>query len=115
MAIYPPDPVGSGLVASIAWPGGNTTVFTNFEPSLTGKWLELLNDMDIASNMIRTVCGGFLLTLTGAVCDAQVGLDFPSTARRLCARSPIPKVAIVSWNSDCKVTATTIGRDGRCF
>jgi ABC transporter substrate binding protein len=30
------DPVGGGLVAS----SGNTTGFTNFEPSLTGKWLE---------------------------------------------------------------------------
>jgi putative ABC transport system substrate-binding protein len=39
------DPVGSGLVASIARPGGNTTGFTNFEPSLTGKWLELLKEI----------------------------------------------------------------------
>jgi putative ABC transport system substrate-binding protein len=39
------DPVGSGLIASIARPGGNTTGFTNFEPSLTGKWLELLKEI----------------------------------------------------------------------
>jgi putative ABC transport system substrate-binding protein len=39
------DPVGSGLVASIARPGGNTTGFTDFEPSLTGKWLELLKEI----------------------------------------------------------------------
>src|SRR5262249_60069743 len=36
------DPVGSGFVASIARPGGNATGFTNFEPSLIGKWLQLL-------------------------------------------------------------------------
>ena len=36
------DPLGSGFVAGIARPGGNATGFTNFEPSLIGKWLELL-------------------------------------------------------------------------
>jgi putative tryptophan/tyrosine transport system substrate-binding protein len=36
------DPVGSGLVASLARPGGNLTGFTNFEPSMCGKWLDLL-------------------------------------------------------------------------
>ena len=39
------DPLGSGFVASIARPGGNTTGFTNFEPSLTGKWLEMLKEI----------------------------------------------------------------------
>jgi ABC-type uncharacterized transport system substrate-binding protein len=45
------DPVGSGFVASIARPGGNTTGFTNFEPSLIGKWLELLKQ--IAPDIVR--------------------------------------------------------------
>jgi putative ABC transport system substrate-binding protein len=39
------DPVGSGLVTSIARPNGNTTGFTNFEPSLIGKWLEMLREI----------------------------------------------------------------------
>jgi putative ABC transport system substrate-binding protein len=39
------DPLGSGFVASIARPGGNTTGFTNFEPSLIGKWLEMLKEI----------------------------------------------------------------------
>jgi hypothetical protein len=39
------DPLGSGLVTSIAWPGGNVTGFTNFESSLIGKWLELLKEV----------------------------------------------------------------------
>jgi putative tryptophan/tyrosine transport system substrate-binding protein len=45
------DPVGSGFVASIARPDGNTTGFTNFEPSLTGKWLQLLKE--IAPGILR--------------------------------------------------------------
>jgi putative ABC transport system substrate-binding protein len=39
------DPVGQGIVASMARPGGNTTGFTNFEPTLAGKWLELLTEI----------------------------------------------------------------------
>ena len=39
------DPVGSGLVASLARPGGNITGFQNFEPTASGKWLELLKEI----------------------------------------------------------------------
>jgi putative tryptophan/tyrosine transport system substrate-binding protein len=40
------DPVGTGLVASLARPGGNITGFTNhFEPSVAGKWVELLKEI----------------------------------------------------------------------
>ena len=36
------DPVGQGLVSNLAHPGGNITGFSNIEPGLGGKWLELL-------------------------------------------------------------------------
>jgi putative ABC transport system substrate-binding protein len=39
------DPVGAGLVASLARPGRNVTGFTNFEFATTGKWVELLKQI----------------------------------------------------------------------
>jgi putative ABC transport system substrate-binding protein len=39
------DPVGAGLVDTLARPGGNVTGFMNFEYSLSGKWLELLKQI----------------------------------------------------------------------
>jgi putative ABC transport system substrate-binding protein len=45
------DPVGAGYVASLARPGGNTTGFSAFEYSLSGKWLELLKEL--APNVTR--------------------------------------------------------------
>lgn len=39
------DPIGSGFVASLPRPGGNVTGFTNIEPTMAGKWLELLKQI----------------------------------------------------------------------
>jgi putative tryptophan/tyrosine transport system substrate-binding protein len=39
-----PDPVGSGLVASLARPGGNVTGLSTFSPDLVGKELQLLTE-----------------------------------------------------------------------
>jgi putative tryptophan/tyrosine transport system substrate-binding protein len=39
------DPIGSGFVASLARPGGNTTGFVVMEGSFGGKWLELLKEI----------------------------------------------------------------------
>jgi len=39
------DPVGLGVVESLARPGGNITGFTNIEFGITAKWLELLKQI----------------------------------------------------------------------
>ena len=39
------DPIGSGFVASFPRPGGNVTGFTNIEPTMATKWLELLKEV----------------------------------------------------------------------
>jgi putative ABC transport system substrate-binding protein len=45
------DPVGSGIVDSLARPGGNITGFMLYEFSIGGKWLDLLKE--IAPHMTR--------------------------------------------------------------
>jgi putative ABC transport system substrate-binding protein len=42
---FVPDPVGAGLIESLARPGGNATGFTSFEYGISAKWLELLKEM----------------------------------------------------------------------
>ena len=45
------DPMASGFVTSLARPGGNVTGFALFEPSMGGKWVELLKE--IAPRTVR--------------------------------------------------------------
>jgi putative tryptophan/tyrosine transport system substrate-binding protein len=47
------DPVGAGLVDSLAQPGGNTTGFVAFEYAIAAKWLELLKE--IAPSVTRAL------------------------------------------------------------
>ena len=39
------DPIGSGFVASFQRPGGNATGFIVTEPTISGKWVELLKEI----------------------------------------------------------------------
>ena len=48
------DPVGSGFVASFSRPDRNVTGFTSIEPTMAGKWLELLKE--IAPRVARVSC-----------------------------------------------------------
>jgi putative tryptophan/tyrosine transport system substrate-binding protein len=49
--VYVSDPVGAGVVASLARPGGNTTGMLLYEESITGKWLGMLKE--ISPRLIR--------------------------------------------------------------
>ena len=40
------DPIVSGLVASVARPGGNITGLLLYEPTITGKWLSMLKEIE---------------------------------------------------------------------
>ena len=39
------DPIGPGFVTSLAHPSGNITGFTNFETTMSGKWLGFLKEI----------------------------------------------------------------------
>ena len=45
------DPLGQGIVKSLAQPGGAVTGFTNYDQAMGGKWLELLKH--VAPTMTR--------------------------------------------------------------
>ena len=47
------DPVGSGFIQSLSRPGGNITGFTNYDPSIGTKWMELLKQ--VAPSVTRAV------------------------------------------------------------
>jgi putative tryptophan/tyrosine transport system substrate-binding protein len=51
-----PDPIGSGLVASLARPGGNATGLLLYEESVAGKWLAMLKE--IAPRLARVAILG---------------------------------------------------------
>jgi putative tryptophan/tyrosine transport system substrate-binding protein len=80
------DPVGSGLVESLARPGGNATGFTNSHPSMAGKWVQFLKELDPRITRI-----GMLLNPKGLPRDgryftepiAQAALAFGTTAALL--------------------------------
>jgi putative ABC transport system substrate-binding protein len=50
-----PDPVGSRFVDSLPRPAGNITGFTNFEPAIGGKWVELLRDLAPSTRRIGMI------------------------------------------------------------
>jgi putative tryptophan/tyrosine transport system substrate-binding protein len=50
------DPIGAGLVASLARPGGNLTGLLNYEAGIVGKWLALLKE--IAPRVTRAALVG---------------------------------------------------------
>jgi putative tryptophan/tyrosine transport system substrate-binding protein len=39
------DPIGGGLIATLARPGGNLTGLQNYEATITGKWLAMLKEI----------------------------------------------------------------------
>ena len=50
------DPIGAGLIAGLARPGGNLTGLQNYEASITGKWLAMLKE--IAPSVTRAALVG---------------------------------------------------------
>jgi putative ABC transport system substrate-binding protein len=78
------DPVGQGLIASFARPGGNTTGFGLFDFSMAAKWAQAIKE--IAPSVTRI----------GVIFNPETGpfyvsyLPFVETALRLLNVEPIP-------------------------
>jgi putative tryptophan/tyrosine transport system substrate-binding protein len=49
------DPVGAGFIDTLSRPGGNATGFTNYEYSMSGKWLELLKEIAPRLNRVAVL------------------------------------------------------------
>ncbi len=82
--VFVPDPVGAGLVDSLAHPGGNATGFGQFEYAVGGKWLELLRE--IAPRVTRV---GVLRDVAIAAGAAQFGVVQAAAAPVQIEVSPI--------------------------
>jgi putative ABC transport system substrate-binding protein len=74
------DPIAAGLVTNLARPGGNVSGFSVTEPSLGGKWLELLRELAPRTRRIAVVHSPenpvraqYMQAITAA--NARVGLE----------------------------------------
>jgi hypothetical protein len=72
------DPVGQGLVASLARPGGNLTGVTTLNYELEGKRLDLLHQMVPMATVI-----GVLINPTNSIIADTLSRELPPTARAL--------------------------------
>ena len=93
------DPVGDGLIASMARPGGNVTGLTNIAGELGGKLLELLKE--IVPNLARVA-----IVLPGGQADKLFLKETETPARALRVRL-IPLVARGPEEYESTVRAAT--------
>jgi putative ABC transport system substrate-binding protein len=96
------DPAASSLVPRLDRPGGNITGFARFEPSLGGKWLELLSE--IAPGLKRAAV---MFNPDTAPVSTYVPL-FEMVARSLKV-TPIP--APVHSDADIETAIMALGRE----
>ena len=98
------DPVGSGFVASLNRPGGNITGFSIAEPTLPGKWLELL--MEISPRLKRAAM--MFNPSTAPYVSSYYLPSFEAAARSLKVASI---VARVQSDAGIETVITSMGRE----
>jgi putative ABC transport system substrate-binding protein len=98
------DPVGEGFVASVSRPGGNITGFVHNEPSLGGKWVELLREI---APTVRRVAAMFNPD------TAPYARSYYLPSFELAARSfnLLPIAAPVHNDADIESVITSLARD----
>jgi putative ABC transport system substrate-binding protein len=96
------DPVASGIVTRLNRPGGNITGFALYEPTLGGKWLELLSE--IAPGLKRAA-------IMFNPDTAQVSSLMPSLETAARSLKIEPTIAPVHNDAEIETAITTLGRD----
>jgi putative tryptophan/tyrosine transport system substrate-binding protein len=80
------DPIGSGLIASMARPGGNATGFTVFEYAIGAKWVELLKEIAPSVTRIAVLRDANVASGIGQFAAIQavfpVGIELSAIAAR---------------------------------
>jgi putative ABC transport system substrate-binding protein len=79
------DPVSTGLVTSLAHPGGSFTGFTNFEFSMGGKWLQILKELAPKLNRVAVIYNPDNPTVPGQLRSIEAG--GPTLGIEVAARS----------------------------
>jgi putative ABC transport system substrate-binding protein len=97
-----PDPVAIGLVPRLDRPSGNVTGFALYEPSLGGKWLELLSE--IAPGLKRAA-----IMFNPDLPSARVYMPSVETAARSLKVELIP--APVHSDAEIETAITALGRE----
>jgi putative ABC transport system substrate-binding protein len=98
------DPVGSGFVESVPRPGGNITGFSNQDPTLGGKWVELLTE--IAPD--RRQVAAMFNPETAPYVRSYYLPSFEAAARSLKVE---PIVVPVHSDADIETALTSLGRE----
>jgi putative ABC transport system substrate-binding protein len=96
------DPVASSIVARLDRPSGNTTGFGMFEPTLAGKWLELLSE--IAPGLERAA---IMFNPDTAPVSAYMP-SFETAARSL---KVVPITAPVHSDAEIETAIIALGRE----
>jgi putative ABC transport system substrate-binding protein len=87
------DPIGSGLVTSLARPGGNVTGLTNYSPELLGKRVELLKEVVPKVIRFAFLTDADSVASRSTVKDAQVAAEALGIKLQLAeVRGPKPDI-----------------------
>ena len=98
------DPVGSRFVASLANPGGNITGLTNQDPTMAGKWVELLTEIDPSRKRVAAMFNPETAPYVGSYYLPP----FEAAAR---SANLEPVAAPVPSDAEIEATITSLGRE----
>ena len=105
------DPVGAGLVASLARPGGNITGLSTLSPELSGKRLELLKEVAPQAKRVAVIwndsnpaaAGNLAATRTAA---RSMGIDIQSVEVRKASDLDLALEAVAAARTGALLTLT---------